>query len=315
MAAAPWFADIADGPEDVAATWLDTSDGLRVRVAVWTTDAPRGTVLLFPGRSEYVEKYGPAAGDLAARGYATVAIDWRGQGLAGRMLPDRTVGHVAKFADYQRDVAAMVAHAQALGLPRPWHLLAHSMGGCIGLRSLVRGLDVASCAFTAPMWGIQMAPALRPVAWTLSSLSRPLRFGHVFAPGQVSESYVLRSPFEGNTLTGDPQMYAWLQSHLHAHPDLALGGATLHWLNESLTEMRALAALPSPELPCLTWLGSTETIVDPRRIRDRMARWPDGELIEIDGSRHEVLMEGPAIRARVYDGIAAHFDAAALQAA
>jgi len=53
-------------------------------VGHWTGQHVKGTVLLFPGRTEYIEKYGPAAADFLARGFATVVIDWRGQGLADR---------------------------------------------------------------------------------------------------------------------------------------------------------------------------------------------------------------------------------------
>ena len=38
---------------------------------------------------------------------------------------------------------------------RPLHLLAHSMGGCIGLRAVIEGMPVAACVFTGPMWGIK----------------------------------------------------------------------------------------------------------------------------------------------------------------
>lgn len=72
---APLFADVADGPEDGVAWWLTAEDGVRLRVGLWNRAASRGTVLLFPGRTEYIEKYGRAARALADRGHATLAID------------------------------------------------------------------------------------------------------------------------------------------------------------------------------------------------------------------------------------------------
>ena len=114
-----------------------------------------GTVLMLPGRTEHAEKYGTTAERLAAAGYASAALDWRGQGLADRLLPDRRKGHVGQFADYQRDLDAFAAAVRET-LPGPFYLLAHSMGGCIGLRGLMRGLDVAAAAFSAPMWGLDM---------------------------------------------------------------------------------------------------------------------------------------------------------------
>ena len=199
---APLFPQ-ADGPDDGTATWLTTADGVRIRVAVWAADAPKGTVLLFPGRTEYVEKYGRAARDLAQRGYATVAIDWRGQGIAARLQPNPALGHVADFKDYQLDVSAVMRHVQAKGLPQPYYLLAHSMGGCIGLRSLYEGLAVRAVCLTAPMLGIKLSPPLRPIAWALSTVSKPLGFSNSVSPGQTETTYVLRSGFDENDLTTD----------------------------------------------------------------------------------------------------------------
>ena len=70
MTPAPLYTDIADGPSGGQAFWLTAEDGVRLRAAIWPGGS-KGTVFLLPGRTEYIEKYGRAAGDLAARGFAT----------------------------------------------------------------------------------------------------------------------------------------------------------------------------------------------------------------------------------------------------
>lgn len=307
MDAAPFFDAIADGPDAARAVWLNTADGLRIRAVHWRTGG-HGTVLLFTGRTEYIEKYGRAARELARRGYDTLTFDWRGQGLSDRMLADRDVGHVFEFSDYQHDVGAVLKAAEALGAARPLFLLAHSMGGCIGLRSLIDGLEVRSAMFSAPMWGIKIAPAARPLAQFVASLSRKLGFDHAVTPTTGGTTYALAQPFEGNLLTSDPEMYAWLSAQLRAHPELALSGPSLRWLDEALAETKALAALPSPAHPCETFLGSEEGIVDIAAIRTRMAAWPGGHLTEIDGARHEIPIEVPEVRTRFFDAAARLFE-------
>lgn len=309
MKEAPLLADIAEGPSEGPsegqAFWLTAADGVRLRVAHWPVDAAKGTVLLFPGRTEYIEKYGRTAVDLAARGYATMTIDWRGQGLSDRLASDSMSGHVARFHDYQRDVAAMLEAARALDLPRPWHLLAHSMGGTIGLRALIEGLPVASCGFSAPMWGIQMKRSRRPLAWLLAWGARYVAQGHRYAPTASRASYVLSEPFATNALTRDPEMHGYMVAQLRAHPELSLGGPSLNWLYEALRECRRLHALPSPAVPCLTLLGSDESIVDTGRIKARIARWPDAHLQRISGARHEPMMDTQATRDEICDMLAA----------
>ncbi|NVK13809.1 MAG: alpha/beta hydrolase [Rhodobacteraceae bacterium] len=306
---APLFTEIAQGPAGGAAHWVHTSDGLRIRAGHWSpVGEAKGTVLLFPGRTEYIEKYGPAAAEFAARGYATLTVDWRGQGLSGRMLAERRLGHVGHFTDFQKDVQALAALAAQLNLPRPWHLAGHSMGGAIGLRALTEGLEVNSCCFTGPMWGIQIPPLLRPLASLLGSIAPYLRLDERLLPTTALDQYVQITPFEGNTLTTDPDMYKLMHAQLAAQPDLVLGGPTIQWLRVSLQECAELEKLPSPALPCITFLGTEEQIVNPEAVHDRMNRWPGGELDLIKGAQHEVMMETPEIRAHVFSSMCRLFD-------
>lgn len=314
MTNAPLFNDIAQAPEGGAAHWVTANDGVNIRVAHWAPlkkgafAAAKGTVLLFPGRTEYIEKYGPAAEDFLTRGYATAIIDWRGQGLADRTTDNPLLGDVVDFKDYQRDVAAMMGHLSSLDLPQPYYLVGHSMGGCIGLRALIEGLPVKAAAFSAPMWGIAMAPPLRPIAWAISSMSRKFGFGESLAPGQSTEGYVNRVNFSDNTLTSDNDMFDFMGMQLDAHPELELAGPTLRWLNEAMRETRGLCETPPPNVPCLTFLGTDEAIVDSKAIHSYMAKWSNGTLHMLKDARHEVMMETPAMRKDVFDAMAAHFN-------
>lgn len=306
---APLFADIAQGPAGGAAHWVHTSDGLRIRAGHCRPEGTaKGTVLLFPGRTEYIEKYSNAAAEFAARGFATLTVDWRGQGLADRMLAERRLGHIKHFTDYQNDVQALTLLAEQLDLPKPWFLVGHSMGGAIGLRALMQGLDVQACCFTGPMWGIQIPPLLRVLAGTLGKIAPILRLDKMLLPTTALDHYVQTAPFDGNTLTTDPQMYRMMQTQLAEQPGLALGGPTVQWLRVSLQECAWLAKQPSPALPCITFLGSEEQIVSTDAIHDRMNRWPGGELDLIKDGQHEVMMETPEIRTHVFSRMCRLFE-------
>lgn len=308
MDAAPYFDDVADGPDGAHALWLRTADARRLRLGVFPCAGAQGTVLIFPGRTEYVEKYATAAAEFGQRGLAALAIDWRGQGLSDRTLPGQPlVGHVRRFTNYQFDVAAMVEAAFHLRLPRPWYLLAHSMGGAIALRSLMEGLTISAVVFSAPMWDILMPPATRVRAHVISGASRFVGQGGRLVPGSVRESYLNEAPFENNALTTDRTTWDWMRNQVTAHPDLALGGPSLLWLSEALLDCRRMARRQSPRLPCLTVVGSDESIVDTAAIQRRMSQWPGGRLSVYDGARHEILMEAPRYRSRFHDEAAALF--------
>jgi lysophospholipase len=305
--AAPFHAGLADAPAGAQCIWL-TAGTARIRVAWWKAGA-KGTILLLPGRTECIEKYGRAAGDFIARGFSVITIDWRGQGLADRALPDRRSGHVGDFAEYQEDLDAMLAEAHRAGLPEPFFMVAHSMGGCIGLRGLMRGLPVKAAAFSAPMWGISMAAWLRPVAMVLAALSRPLGFADRYAPSTSAETYLTQVPFDGNVLTTDREMWDYMRRQVQEVPDLALGGPSIGWLHAALKECAALSALPAPKVPVICGLGTAEKVVDVAPVHLRMAAWANGQLDLYPGAEHEIMMEGPSVRGRFFDRATALFDA------
>lgn len=294
MSGAPESAPLADcgAPDTGRAVWLRTADGVRIRVAHWPGDK---VVLVLPGRTEVIEKYGLVVRDLAAAGWGALVVDWRGQGLSDRALADPLRGHVGDFAEFQRDLDAVlaVAEGEAPG-PMPW--LAHSMGGCIALRGLMRRLPCTAVAFSAPMLGLAQEPGkLRALGW-LAALARPFRADRGYAPTTGAGFGLPSMAFETNNLTTDPAQFERMKAQILGDPRLSLGGPSLRWMAAALAEIAALAALPSPDLPALFGLGGAEGIVAPAAVRDRVARWPGAELAEYPGARHELLMERPEVR-------------------
>lgn len=282
------------------AFFLRTEDGLRLRLGLWRPQVKAaGTVLLFPGRTEYLEKYDSVAARLAAGGLAVLAIDWRGQGMSDRLLRDPRAGHIRDFADYQTDVVELVVAADALALPRPWHLLAHSMGGCIGLAALLNGLPVQTAAFSAPMWGLHHPRIPDAVITGLTGTARRLGRADLPAIGTGGGgTYLLDAPFRGNALTGDPLQWARLVAQAGSWPDLTLGGATYAWIAAARAECRRLSALPSPDLPALIGLGGAETVVSRAAVQSRAAAWPKAQLLDLPGARHELMFESAPLAER-----------------
>jgi lysophospholipase len=299
---APFHADVAESPEGGRAFWVTASDGVRLRAAAWPGGA-RGTVIVFPGRTEYIEKYGRVIVRLADRGLSAAIIDWRGQGLSDRHPSSPVMGHVEDFRDYQRDVAALLEQDAVASLPAPRYLLAHSMGGCIGLRTLLERADFSGAVFSAPMWHLQMRAATRELTSKVTQLASLVGLGGRLTPGARAQPSALVLSFEGNALTSDPERFAAMGDQLTRHPDLALGGPTMQWTYAALEEMARLYVAPLPRLPVLTFLGTEEAVVSTSVIRSQMAKMARGELVMLEGARHEIFMERPAIQAPVWERV------------
>ena len=295
---APFRDDLASAPCGGTVVWRFADDGVRLRLAEWAPDAARGTVLLFPGRTEYIEKYGRVIRDLTDAGWAVATIDWRGQGLSERLDDNAHLGHVIDFVDYQRDVSVLVDWVRQRGLPSPLVLLAHSMGGCIGLRALVDGLDASRAVFSAPMWGIQMPVFARPLTYVIPPVARFLNRENQFAPGSKPVNYITETGFQENMLTTDRETFAWLGEHAAAAPEFALGGPSVQWVGSATRELDRLYAAPRPKTPTLTFVGTDEKIVSIDAIHRFSRDWPSTEVRVVEGARHEMMMEAASIRQR-----------------
>ena len=306
---APIFARVADAPPGGQAIWLHAGDGVRLRMAFWR-GAGGPHVMLFPGRTEVIEKYGRVVGDLVAAGHAVSVIDWRGQGLSDRLCNDSLLGYVPDFSDFQRDVDAWVDALDTLFQPDlPRVVLAHSMGGCIALRALMDGLEAQAAAFSAPMWGLRAGRFMRLGMAGLAHAARLVGRDAVPVPGAGIEFRLWENPFDNNELTTDADTYAWMQAQVNAHPELQLGAPSLRWLGAALAEVAALERRPAPDMPAFCGLGTREKIVSADAIERRMAAWPDGRLEIFAGAEHELMMEAPDLRARFMAAALAQFAA------
>lgn len=307
---APFHADLAEAPPGGSIVWRKAADGVRLRIGLWTPDGARGSVLLLPGRTEYIEKYGRVIKDLTAGGYAVAVIDWRGQGYSDRLADDPALGHVETFADYQTDLAALLEAAAEAKLPRPYYLLSHSLGGNIGLRALIDNLEVERAVFSAPMWGIYIPPAKRVSAAFLPTWARMTGKRLAYLPGAGEAAYVTESAFDENLLTTDRDHFDYFSRQITTVPQLALGGPSVHWFMEAQAECANLKSAQPPDVPTQIYVGSLEGVVDPATIHEIHADWPSAALTVIEHARHELMMEHADARRSFLDGALAFFDSA-----
>ena len=288
------------------AHWIKADDGVRLRLLHGAGNG-LATIAIFPGRAEFAEKYVALANQLRRHGYDVAIMDWRGQGLSDRLTDDSRLGHVGDFLDYQRDVDAVLNALRTLPLAAPHFLLAHSMGGAIGMRTLLRGRGVEAAAFLAPMWGL--ATGAMP-KWLFNLTAQAaVRIGLQcrYAPSQRSAHYIETARFAGNVLTSDRPSYAIMREQLIRCPELAIGGASYGWVRAATAELASLMHAGAPTCPTLVMWGSCERVVDPQAIRRRLADWPTATGQLIDGGRHELLFEAQPIRDAVFDHLVTFF--------
>lgn len=286
---------------------LDRPDGAFLRLSRWhragaapPPTAP--TILVLPGRAEYVEKYGEVAADLAARGMHVLSLDWRGQGGSSRPLPDPMVGHVGSFDEFLDDLAAAIK-VFVPEVAGPFLALGHSMGGHILLRFVAeRPHPFRAVIASAPMLGIRSFPLSEPQARQVARLAVRLGRAHLYALGQKPWTPVPAPTFAGNPLTADPVRFARGHALLVRNPHLAIGGASWGWLDAAFTSMQHFFMadrLEDVRLPILLLSGRADSIVRPERHDLAARRLADCTLVPLPQGRHELLMEADIIRDKV----------------
>src|SRR5437660_106767 len=107
-------------PDAAVTGTIKTPDGVSLRFARWEPPPGRkGTVCLFQGRAEYIEKYFETVRDLRARGFAVATLDWRGQGGSVRALRNWRKGYVRNFSQYQIDLETFIHEVVLPDCPPP----------------------------------------------------------------------------------------------------------------------------------------------------------------------------------------------------
>ena len=293
--------------------FLDTADGVSVRYATWSADAEagkpsQGTVVLLTGRREFIEKYSETIGELLQRGLSVCTMDWRGQGLSTRLLPDRQKGYVRSFDDYVVDLNQFIETIVRPNFPEPYFFLAQSMGAHCALRYLHNHTDVFDRAvLTAPMVDIGPGTILHAILSATITLVTWFGGRHSFIVGG-SRYDPKEIKFAGNRLTSDPGRFHIETGWVGANPDLALGSPTYGWVRAALKSIRLLKKRGYVErirVPVLMIQASQDVIVRndaAKQLANRMSR---SQIIRIDGAKHEILQERDEFRNEFWK----HFDA------
>jgi lysophospholipase len=295
-------------PENVDTGTIRTSDGVSLRYARWAPPAGRkGTVCIFPGRAEFIEKYYETVLDLRARGFAVAVLDWRGQGLSDRRLRDPLKGHVGNFSQYDIDLQTFMQEVVLPDCPPPIFALGHSMGGAILVRSAHQGRRwFDRTVLSAPMIALR-GTRTNGAARFVARAGRWLGMGSSYIPGG-DRMPVNARPFAGNMLTSDPVRYARNAAVLEAEPALGVAAPTFAWADSALKVMNDFAQPAYGariRQPILLIGAGRDAVVSTQAIETFSMRMRAGSHLVVPGAEHEILMENDRYRAQFW----AAFDA------
>lgn len=287
-------------PEGAVVQRIVAADGVWLRAAHFPprVSPVRGTVSIFPGRGEQIEKYFPVVEVLRARGFACAVLDWRGQGGSQRLLKDPRKGHVGDFRHYHRDLAIFRTAVVLPDCPPPHFALAHSMGGTILLEASPHLRTWFSrMVLSAPF--LDFAPPVsRAFAGRASGLACALGLGRAYIPGPTRKRAVVLA-YDGNPLTSDEGLFALMMRITRQRPDLGVGPPTNRWIRAAVEAFERMERETFPSevpMPVLLVNCGDDRVVSTVAVERMARRLRSVAYVHVPGARHEIMMERRAYR-------------------
>ncbi len=290
---------------------FNTYDNIPIRYATWEakTTSNKGTICLFTGRGEFIEKYYQVIEKLISRGFNVAMMDWRGQGLSHRRLVDPFKGHVSSFQNYQKDLQHFMTEIVLPDCRPPYFALAHSMGGAILLNHAKQHANwFERIILTAPMLRLASSKFMsHKMIDKASKLLYALGQARQYVPGGQPD-YFTKMAFKDNPLTSDRGQFLLQKDWLKMHPDLGIGHPTVGWVTEA---MKLMNQFPEPQfavdvhVPVLIMVAGQDQVIHSPALMEMGSRLRAGKAILIPESKHEILMETNHIREQFW----AAFDA------
>ncbi len=318
-----------------------TQDGAELRYAHWPAPNPKrraGVVVFFQGRTEFIEKNIYAYQDLLERNFDVWTLDWRGQGLSDRLLPEEPEkGHIDSYATYLADaeffLRKIVKLDEVRGVPRI--LMAHSMGGAIGATYLLRNPgEFDKAVFSAPLIklpggvdnalvraGNRAKITIKPSVCTgLNPLNSCLWQSEFeedadvcsIADDAAASALIDRDTTESfsHDATKVAEIECWIVNNRPAVPSLGLGGPTSGWLRASYEATDWINANKSRlETPLLIIGGSEDqTVSNEGQSAFCDVDNPECCRLEIEGAGHELLIEAAPLKEQFFEAFDVFID-------
>ena len=279
----------------------DPNEKYKIDSALLKSDFKK-TIVIFPGFTEFCEKYSAEVLCFHERGYNVLIIDWPGQGQSGHFGWHTLAVHCDDF-DYH--LGALDAVVEKAGLnDHELILFGHSMGGHLALRyAATRPFDFRAIILTAPM----MAPPVMPV-WLIrvtSYLLSNIGFARMHLPfHQVLSLDDVRHYRIENSLTRNPKGYENQFIWFDDAPELRRSGPSVGWVNAAYKSCALYTLnsywLATLNLPVLAFVASDERVVFAPATEFGLSHIKNLKRVDFIGARHELLHELPKVTSQLW---------------
>ncbi|MEM7680072.1 MAG: alpha/beta hydrolase, partial [Pseudomonadota bacterium] len=273
--------------------------GYNIRYGFVVPESPKAVIVCLPGLSEFVEKYFETARNFLERDIGFFVLDWPGQGLSDPISTETNRRHSAGYDVEIKILKEFIEdHVNPQCKGAPLCMLAHSMGGLIGMHLISRSYhDFLCAAFSAPLWGVMAMKSYPAFAATTLLSTMPIMD---YAPGQEDWHKGLRDAAPNRVFSKDRKREPVHNQWCLADDRLCMNGITWGWLKETFEATEFLrskkADYSKVKIPVYVGTAGQDTLVDNKKITAISKKLPNAQHLHFDDSFHEILMERDEIR-------------------
>lgn len=271
-------------------------DGVSIVYGTLRGNPAKGTIVIVPGRTESIGTFTELIYDLSAMGYSVAILDHRGQGRSTRLVNGSDIGHVESFDHYVKDLSAFLNNEVFGRLPRPYFLLADSMGAAISAFYLTEySHPFTAAAFAAPMFQIKTAPFSEWIAKRLANLLHLIGYGAGYAPTQAAFDFTAK--FEQNNFTRSRARFEADMQRLRSEPAVAVGGPSVSWIVQVLNATDRIPSLATKiQIPLLIFRSGTDAFVETEVQSKFCSAARECRLVDYPAAYHSLLIEEDGVR-------------------
>ncbi len=303
-------------PKDAVETIWHGVGGWPIRRIDWRPQHPsglptRGSILFLTGRGDHYEKYIETLSHFAGQNWNVTSIDWRGQGLSGRMLADNRVGHIDDFATWIDDLRLFWDDWRKQ-VPGPHIVIAHSMGGHLAMRATIEdAIKPDALVLMAPMLSIHSGGLPLLVTKAIAKLMLLLGRGEQ-AAWKDSEKPMSPVTLRAKMLTHSAARYQDEVAWWKLRPGLKLGPASWRWVERAAASVEKIhlpGTFESVKIPVFIAATTADQLVSTKQIIKDSERLPNSQLLLFgDEAAHELLREADTVRDQVLKAIDTFLD-------
>lgn len=263
------------------------------------------------GWSECFLKYADVIKTIYEQGFNVHTYDHQSQGLSGRWLAESQSTFIESFDDYVEDLLFFQTYVVGRGTTSdpeerlPAHLVAHSMGGLVGLIAMAKQPMLFSrAALSAPMirnkCGMKSLhyryPLPQQLAYYITRLMHYLNFGAMHSIG-----FNLERPEDplklGVTTTDIDHLHDW-QLLRQRYPHIMSTCVTNDWTLHAIRAQKTFHTMfRRVRTNTLVINAENDRFVHNRAIREFVKKAPNAVLLQAPAPAcHELFFEEPSIR-------------------